>query len=81
MSDYCRSNNSKRVSGIVFVDAENSHLVIDSTCETIESVKIGEITLDEKVRCATNNSHDFQSGDYIRFENMEGTNVKQLIKL
>jgi hypothetical protein len=44
-------------------------------------VKIGEITLDEKVRCATNNSHYFQSGDYIRFENMEDTNVKQLIKL
>lgn len=87
MSDYCRSNNSKLVvlyskgvSGVVFVDAGNSHLVTDATGETIESVQIGEINSDGKVRCATNNSHDFQSGDYIRFENMEGTNVKQFEK-
>ena len=87
VSDYCRSNNSKLVvlyskgvSGVVFVDAGNSHLVTDSTGETIESVQIGEINSDGKVRCATNNSHDFQSGDYIRFENMEGVNVKQFEK-
>jgi ubiquitin-activating enzyme E1 len=87
VSDYCRNNNSKLVvlyskgvSGVVFVDAGNSHLVTDTTGETIESVQIGEITSDGKVKCATNNVHDFQSGDYIRFENMEGSNIKQFEK-
>jgi len=87
ISDYCRNNNSKLVvlyskgvSGVVFVDAGNSHLVTDATGETIESVQIGEINSDGKVRCAPHNSHDFQTGDYIRFENMEGTNVEQFQK-
>jgi ubiquitin-activating enzyme E1 len=87
ISKYCRNTKSqlvvlysKGVSGTVFVDAGNSHVVSDATGETIEPVQIGEINLEGKVRCATHNSHDFQSGDYIRFENLEGVNVNQFQK-
>ena len=87
ISDYCRNVGSKLVvlyskgvSGAIFVDAGNSHVVSDTTGETIEHVQIGEINSAGLVRCATHNSHDFQSGDYIQFENLEGENVIQLQK-
>jgi ubiquitin-activating enzyme E1 len=69
--------NSKGVSGFVFTDAGNEHLVIDTTGENIEPVQIGEISFDGKVRCAPNTSHDFESGDFIKFDNLEGTNIDQ----
>ncbi len=82
---YTRETNTKMVvlyscgvSGVVFVDAGNSHTVTDTTGETIEPVQIGEISMDGKVKCAPNSSHDFQSGDFIQIENLEGENVKQL---
>ena len=87
ISKYCRETNSKLVilysrgvSGAIFVDAGLSHSVTDITGETIESVQIGEITTNGKVKCAPNSSHDFQSGDYIRFDNLQGTNVEQFKK-
>jgi ubiquitin-activating enzyme E1 len=87
ISDYCRNVGSKLVvlyskgvSGAVFVDAGSSHVVSDATGETIDPVQIGEITPEGKVRCATHSSHDFQSGDYIKFENLEGKNVEQFQK-
>ena len=87
ISEYCRLTNSKLVvlyskgiSGTVFVDAGNSHIVSDATGETIDSVQIGDINSEGKVQCAIHNSHDFQSGDYITFENLEGVNVKQFQK-
>lgn len=66
---------SKGVSGIVFVDAGNSHTVTDATGENVEPVQIGGITSDGKVVCATHASHDFQSGDTIEFTNLEGTGL------
>jgi ubiquitin-activating enzyme E1 len=87
VSKFCRETNSKLVvlyskgvSGAVFVDAGESHCVSDVTGETIDPVQIGEITTDGKVRCAPHASHDFQSGDYIQFGNLEGTNVEQFDK-
>ncbi len=87
ISEYCRTNGSKLVvlyskgvSGAVFVDAGNSHIVSDATGETIDPVQIGEINNEGKVRCAIHSSHDFQSGDYIMFENLEGENVEQFQK-
>ena len=87
ISNFCRHIGSKLVvlyskgvSGAVFVDAGSSHVVSDATGETIDPVQIGEINLEGKVRCATHSSHDFQSGDYIRFENLEGENVNQFQK-
>lgn len=87
INEYCRETNSKMVvlysrgvSGVVFVDAGSSHTVTDATGENIEPVQIGEIASDGKVKCAPNSAHDFQSGDYIRFDNLEGTNVEQFNK-
>ncbi len=87
INKYCRETNSKMVvlyscgvSGVVFVDAGHSHHITDITGETIEPVQIGEITTDGKVKCAPNSAHDFQSGDYVRFDNLEGTNVEQFNK-
>ena len=66
---------SRGVSGVVFVDAGNSHTVTDVTGENIEPVQIGGICSDGKVSCATHASHDFQSGDTISFINLEGTGL------
>lgn len=86
ISNYCRSNNSKLVvlfskgmAGVIFVDAGISHIITDITSEIIEPVQIGEITNDGIVHCAQNSSHDFQSGDYITFSNLEGTNLEQFV--
>jgi ubiquitin-activating enzyme E1 len=87
VSTYCEENSSKMivlysrgVSGVIFVNAGTSHTVTDVTGENIEPVQIGEISSEGKVRCATNNSHDYQTGDYIRFENLQGENLEQLSK-
>ncbi len=68
---------SKGASGVVFVDAGAAHTVTDATGENIESVQIGDITSEGKVRCALYASHDFQSGDLIEFTNLDGTGVEQ----
>ena len=69
---------SKGVAGMVFVNAGTSHIVTDIMGENVEPVQIGSIDKTGKVQCAPHHSHDFQSGDYVRFENMEGTNVEKL---
>lgn len=86
MSFFCRENNSKLVvlfskglSGVVFVDAGDSHLVTDTTGEIIDPVQIGGLTSSGLVQCAPNTSHDFQSGDYIILQNVEGQNIDSLI--
>lgn len=83
VSAYCSKMvvlYSRGVSGVVFVNAGTSHIVTDITGENIEPVQVGEISGDGKVRCAPNNSHDYQSGDYIRFENLQGENLEQFAK-
>lgn len=81
VNKICRENNSKfvwiktsGVSGFVFVDALNM-IVFDSNGENIEPVQIDNICCNGIVTCATNNVHDFQSGDCIKFTNMEGNNI------
>jgi ubiquitin-activating enzyme E1 len=71
---------SKGISGVLFVDAGNLHVINDVTGENIESVQIGEISNSGLVKCTTFSSHDFQTGDFIRFENLEGTNLEQFNK-
>ena len=84
---YCRSTNTKMIalyskgfSGVVFVDAGLSYLITDSTGEIIQPVQIGNISIKGIVNCAPHSSHNFQSGDFIRFENLEGFNLLQLDK-
>ncbi len=87
ISKYTRLSNSKLIvlyssgiSGAIFVDAGNSHLITDSTGENIEPVQIGEILSNGTVNCAPNSSHDFQDGDYIMITNLQGDNVEQFEK-
>jgi ubiquitin-activating enzyme E1 len=68
------------MSGTIFVDAGENHMVLDSTGENIESVQIANITLDGIVTLAPNNVHEFQSGDIIKFTNMDGNNMKEFEK-
>ena len=65
----------KGVAGTVFVDASINHLITDVNGENIEPVQIGSIE-GNKVYCAQNNSHDYQTNDYIKFINLEGKNLE-----
>jgi len=87
ISDYCRSENiklivvwSNGVSGVIFVDAGDNHLIIDKTGENIEYVQIGYISETGIVQCATNSYNNFQTNDTIIFSNLDGTNLKQFEK-
>jgi ubiquitin-activating enzyme E1 len=70
---------STGIAGMVFSYAGKNHTVTDIMGENIEPVQIGSIDTSGKVLCAQNNKHDFQSGDYIKFENVEGLNVSKLL--
>jgi ubiquitin-activating enzyme E1 len=84
INNYCQHNNSKlivlfskSIEGVIFVDAGINHIVNDTTGEIIDPVQIGNITLDGIIHCTQNSSHDFQTGDYIKFDNLEGNNLQQ----
>jgi len=66
---------SKGVAGSIFVNAGENHLITDVMGENIEPVQIGSIDSKGKVLCAQFNSHNYQSGDTIKFTNLEGINV------
>jgi ubiquitin-activating enzyme E1 len=70
---------SSGCAGMVFSYAGESHVVTDIMGENIEPVQIGSIDSSGKVLCAVHHSHEFQSGDFIRFENVEGENTETLI--
>jgi len=70
---------SKGVAGVVFVNAGENHIVTDIMGENIEPVQIGSIDITGKVLCAPQNVHEFQSGDYIKFDNLQGDNVDRLL--
>lgn len=87
VNSYTRETNSKLVvlymnglGGVVFVDAGTNHIVLDKTGENIEPVQIGSISPSGLVQCAPNSKHEFQSGDIVRFTNLEGTNLIQFEK-
>ena len=82
----CRLHNSKMIylrssgcSGFVFVDGGKNHKVLDLNDENIEPVQIGIVNKNGKVYCANHCSHDFQNGDKIRFINVDGKNIDNLI--
>ena len=70
---------STGVAGMVFSYAGKNHTIIDIMGENIEPVQIGSIDTTGKVLCVEHHSHDFQSGDYIEFKNVEGINVSKLL--
>lgn len=84
VSQWSRAQSKKLVvlysggfSGVIFVDAGLSHIVTDITSENMEPVQIANITQDGKVICAPNTSHNYQTGDFVEFTNLEGTNLNQ----
>jgi ubiquitin-activating enzyme E1 len=70
---------STGIAGMVFVNACENHIITDSIGDNIEPVQIGSIDSCGKVLCAQHNRHEFQTGDYIKFENIEGLNTQLLI--
>ena len=71
---------SKGVSGTLFVDCLDEHIVTDSTGEIIEPVQLEKVTNDGKVYCAQHNIHEFQNDDTIKFSNLTGDNLDFLSK-
>jgi len=81
-NNYCRKNNKKFISlqssnnkGVLFVDAGDEHIVSNITGENYEPLQI--LSCDKQFNITTN-GHEFQSGDYIKFSNLQGTNVNIL---
>ncbi len=81
VNNFCRQNNSKLVvlyskgvNGCIFVDACENHLITD---ETIDFVQILEIN-NNRIIC--NRSFNFESDDYVTFDNLEGINLDQFKK-
>ena len=84
VSNYCRQNNSKIIvlysgglSGILFIDAGINHMINDITGEIIDSVQIADISNLGIVKCAQNTTHNFQSNDIIKFNNIQGINIQK----
>lgn len=71
---------NKGVSGLVFVDALEEHQITDLTGEVVEPVQLASISSDGKVTCAAHNTHDFQSGDIIKFTNLVGNDLGFLVE-
>jgi len=68
---------SKGCAGFIFVNAGKEHLITDIMGENIEPVQIGSVNNEGIVQCAPHHSHDYQSGDIIKFTNVQGTNIEQ----
>jgi ubiquitin-activating enzyme E1 len=84
ISEYCRSKSiklivvwSKGISGTIFVDAGENHIITDKTDKDIDPVQIVKITELGKVECSY---HEYQTGDFITFSNLYGTNLDSLQK-
>lgn len=82
VNQLCRTGNSKfvwvrskGVSGTVFVDCGNQHVINDLTGEVFDPVQLESISSDGTVVCAQNNSHDFQNGDTVQLVNISGENI------
>ena len=87
LSEYCRIKNSKLIvlysgglSGVIFVDAGLNYTINDLTGENIDSVQIASISKTGLVKCSPNATHNFQSNDTIRFENIQGLNITDFYK-
>ena len=86
ISEYTRKNNCKFVSvttrgmsGLVFVDGLENHLIRDPTGETYDIIGIESITKEGVVTCL-NVCHDLQDNDSITFKNLDGVNLDFLEK-
>jgi ubiquitin-activating enzyme E1 len=81
-NNLCRKNNIKFISlqssnntGILFVDAGDNHVVSNITGENYEPIQV--LSCDKEFTFTTN-GHEFQTGDIIKFSNLQGSNVEIL---
>jgi ubiquitin-activating enzyme E1 len=82
VNKYTRSINSKLIcvfskciDSIIFVDAGEEHIINDIYSEIIDPVEINNISHDGIITCI---SHNFQTNDYIKFDNLKGENLDYL---
>jgi|UniRef100_A0A6C0IVR8 ubiquitin-activating enzyme E1 len=87
INNISRTNNcrfiwvrSKGVSGTLFVDCLDNHIINDTTGEIVEPVQLESINSNGRVMCAQQNVHDFENGDFIKFTNLNGTNTDFLLE-
>jgi len=66
---------SKCINSIIFVDAGKEHIINDIYSEIIEPVQINNMSDDGIINCI---SHNFQTNDYIKFDNLKGENIDYL---
>ena len=88
LNKICRDSNNKfiwvknkGVAGFIFVDTLNNFESSDLTGEIAESIQLSSVDKDGLVTCAQNNSHEFQTGDYVTLYNLEGINLNFINKL
>ena len=88
LNKICRESNNKfiwimnkGVAGFTFVDTLDNFESSDLTGEIKESIQLSSINKDGLVTCAQNNSHEFQTGDYVTLYNLEGINLNFINKL
>ena len=81
-NNLCRKNNIKFISlqssnnkGILFVDAGINHIVSNISGENYEPIQVLSCNTEF---IFTTNGHNFQTGDTIKFINLQGTNVNIL---
>jgi ubiquitin-activating enzyme E1 len=86
INNISRTNNckfiwirSKGVSGTIFVDCLDNHTITDTTGEIVEPVQLESINSKGRVQCAQHNIHEFENGDFIKFTNLNGTNINFLL--
>ena len=79
LNNLYRKNNVKFISlkssdnkGILFVDANDTHIVTNITGENYEPIQV--LSCDKEFNFMTN-GHNFQSGDTIKFSNLQGINI------
>ena len=82
VNEYTRSINSKLIcifskciNSIIFVDAGKEHIINDIYSEIIDPVEINKMSDDGIINCT---SHNFQTNDYIKFDNLKGENLDYL---
>lgn len=82
VNKYTRETNSKLIcvfskciNSIIFVDAGKEHIITDIYSDIIDPVEIININDDGIINCT---SHNFQTNDYIKFDNLKGENIDYL---
>lgn len=82
VNKYTRETNSKLIcvfskciNSIIFVDAGKEHIITDIYSDIIDPVEIININDDGIINCT---SHNFQTNDYIKFDNLKGENIHYL---